>query len=115
MTQSSSSNFPGQEKTGALPSYLHLHHLPLAVRAERPLIAGDSMIISALVPEEGDGVLGQSDDLVGACIGHRGVVHSLVHSQACSGRVGSSIRVYYSQAVRTEREVPSGMGLKREG
>ena len=72
------------------------------------------MIVSALVPKEGDGVPGQSDHLVGACIGHRGVVHSLVHSQACSGRVGSSIRVYYSQAVRTKREVPSGMGLKRE-
>lgn len=114
MTQSSSSNFPGQEKTGALPSYLHLHHLPLAVWAERPLIAGDAMIVSALVPKEGDGVPGQSDHLVGACIGHRGVVHSLVHSQACSGRVGSSIRVYYGQAVRTKREVPSGMGLKRE-
>lgn len=52
--------------------------------------------------------------MVGACIGHRGVVHSLVHSQACSGRVGSSIRVYYSQAVRTERSTV-GDGLKERG
>lgn len=61
------------------------------------------MIISALVPKEGDGVLRQGDHLVGACVGHRGVVHSFVHSQVCSGGVGSSIRVYYSQAIRAER------------
>lgn len=71
------------------------------------------MIISALIPKEGDGVLRQGDHLVGACIGHRRVIHSFVHSQACSGRVGSSIRVYYSQAMRTEKGVQSGIGLRK--
>lgn len=72
------------------------------------------MVISALVPKERDGVLGQGDHLVGACVGHRGVIHSFVHCQACSGRVGSSIRVYYSQAIRAERGVQSGMVFSKE-
>lgn len=63
------------------------------------------MVISALVPKEGDGVLGQGDHLVGAGIGHRRVVHSFVHSQTCSGRVGSPVRVDNSQAVGTEASV----------
>lgn len=72
------------------------------------------MIISALVPKEGDGVLGKGDHLVGACVGHRRVIHSFVHCQACSGGVGSSIRVYYGQAIRAERGVQSGMGFRKK-
>lgn len=71
------------------------------------------MIISALVPEQGDGVLGQGDHLVGARIGHRGIIHGFVHCQACSGRAGCSIRVNYSQASRAERGVQSGMCSRR--
>lgn len=114
MTQSSSSKPPGQEKTETTPSYLHLHHFPFAAWAERPLIAGDAMIISALVPKEGDGVLGQGDHLVGSSVGHRRVIHSFVHRQARSGGVGSSIRVYNRQTIRAERVVQSEMGLRKE-
>lgn len=60
------------------------------------------MIISTLVSKEGYGVLRQGDHLVGACIGHRRVVHSFVHCQACSGGVGSPIRVNNCQAVGRE-------------
>lgn len=61
------------------------------------------MIISALVPQEDDGVLRQGDHLVGACVGHGGVVHSLVHCEAGSSGVSGSVRVNYSQAVGAER------------
>lgn len=71
------------------------------------------MIIGALVPKEDDGVLGQGDHLVGARIGHRGIIHGFVHCQARSGRAGCSIRVYYSQAIRAEKAVQSGMGLRK--
>lgn len=57
------------------------------------------MVISALVSKEGDGVLRQGDHLVGACIGHRRVIDSFVHSEARSGGVGSPVRVDNSQAV----------------
>ena len=80
-------------------SYLHLHHLPFAAWAEGPLVASDAMVVSTLVSKEGDGVLRQGDHLVGACIGHRRVIHSFVHCQACSGGVRSPIRVNDSQAI----------------
>lgn len=85
-----------------MASYLHLHHLSFAAWAEGPLIAADTVVIGALVPIEGNGVLGQGDHLVGACVGHRGVIHGFVHCQVGSGRVAGSIRVHYSQAVRTK-------------
>lgn len=73
------------------------------------------MVISALVPKEGDGVLGQGDHLVGACIGHRGVIHRFVHRQTCSGRAACSVRVHHRQASRAEKGVQSGRdGLKEE-
>lgn len=63
------------------------------------------MVISTLVSKEGDRILRQGDHLVGACIGHGRVVHSFVHSQACSGGVGSPVRVDNSQAVGREELV----------
>lgn len=66
------------------------------------------MIIGALVPKEGDGVLGQGDHLVGARVGHRGIIHGFVHHQARSGRAGRSIRVYYSQAIRERKQGSEG-------
>lgn len=96
------------------PSYLHLHHLPFAAGAEGPLIAGDAVVVSALVPEEGDGVLGQGDHLVGACVGHGRIIHSFVHCQAGRGGVGGSVRVHHRQAVRAERGAHSrGALVKR--
>lgn len=115
MIQSGSSRSPGHRKAETVLSYLHLHHLPFAAGAQGPLVAGNAMVISALVPKQGDGVLGQGDHLVGACVGHRWVIHSFVHCQACSGGVGSSIRVYDSQAVRAERGVQSGRGINIRG
>lgn len=66
------------------------------------------MVVSALVPKEGDGVLGQGDHLVGARVGHRGIIHRFVHGQARSGRAGGSVRVYDSQASRRREECDQG-------
>lgn len=74
---------------------LHLHHLPFAVRAEQPLVADNAVIIGALIPIEGDGILRQGDHLVWACIRHRRIIHCFVHSQVGSGRVAGTIWVHY--------------------
>jgi hypothetical protein len=90
---------------------LHDHLFALTARACEPLIENNLVIITALVPIQNDGVLGQSDGLIWPCIGNGWVVHGITDDEGCSGGVGSAIRVCDGQPkrekeARTSKSVP---------
>lgn len=58
--------WPHRDAHAAAEPHLHLHHLVLALWAQRPLVGQVVVVVGALVPVQSDGVPWQLEDLEGA-------------------------------------------------